>query len=453
MLAKVVQQDSWTNNNNTASPWTQDFVFADGNPGEQDVTEGNAILVFWSGTSANTLSSITDNYGNTYSKIAGASKTDSNVGWDGEWWIATNVAAVTYPVGPRLALTFTYAGSPSGSFWALEISGVNSATQVTGTEEIDITNGSNFSGPSLNGGSVGAIYLTGLSGTFENETTVSSPWSIESALLEDGVPSVATLVSTGTQHATFTPEPSPGWFIGVVCGLAFTGVSIYETPAPTSCSPTSGAQGATISNFTVNGSGFGTAGTLAFSGTGITVNSYSTQTDTEIVASITIAANAAAAASNVTVTNATGGLTGTLSGAFTVNAQPAPTSVTPTTGAQGATISNFTVRGSGFGTGGTLSFSGTGITVNSYSVQTDSQIVASITISALALATIRDVTVTNTTDSLTGTLPECFTVTAAVGAFEMVPPTFPTAPKGKIFPKASFAGKMLVFRPGYGKRR
>lgn len=321
MLAKVIQQDSWNNSLGAASPWTQDFVFADGNPGEQDVTAGDAILVFWAGPSANTLSSITDNYGNSYSKIAGASKNDTNLGEDGEWWIATNVAAVTYPVGPRLALTFTYTGSATTNvgFWALEISGVNSATQVTGTESINqFDSDASFSGVSLSGGSVGAIYLEGFSGFAENGITVGSPWSIESALPEIGAPNVAILADTGTQQPTCTPSASG--FSGVVCGLAFTGVSIYEQPAPTSCSPTSGTRGTTISNFTVNGSGFGTAGTLSFSNAGITVNSYSTQTDSQIVASITIAATATETASDVTVTNAIGGLTGTLSGAFTVTA-------------------------------------------------------------------------------------------------------------------------------------
>jgi hypothetical protein len=228
-MAAIVQQDSWSNNGG-ASPWTQNIVFADGNPGQKNVTAGNAILVFWAGPNTRTLSSITDNYGNSYSKISGASLSDSNVGYDGEWWIATNVAAVTFPVGPRLALTFTYAGSASNQvgFWALEISGVNSATQVTGTAEISDNSTATFSGPSLNGGSVGAIYLMGTSGSTENSVTVGSPWSIETVLQELLAPTVATLVSTGAQQATFTPSPS---FFGVACGLAFTGLASY-LPAP-----------------------------------------------------------------------------------------------------------------------------------------------------------------------------------------------------------------------------
>jgi hypothetical protein len=142
------------------------------------------------------------------------------------------------------------------------------------------------------------------------------------------------------------------------------------------------------------------------------------------------------------------------SGTYTIAVTPAPTGISPTTGEQGTTISNFTVNGSGFGTAGTLSFTGTGIMVNSYSTQTDSQIVASITLSASAAVGASNVTVTNATSSLTGTLSGAFTVTSGlVGCFEMIPPTFPTAPKSQIFPKPTFAGKLLGLRPGYGKRR
>jgi hypothetical protein len=231
-VATIIQQDAWSNNSSNA-PWTQNLVFADGNPGQRNVTAGSAILVFWAGPSGNTLSSITDNYGNSYSKIAGASKTDAGLGYDGEWWIATNVAAVTYPVvGPRLALTFTYAGSASNQvgFWALEISGVNSATQVTGTESINqIGNGANFSGDSLNGGSVGAIYLMGFSGVAEDKITVGSPWSIKSVLQETLAPTAAILASAGAQQPTCTPSQING-FAGVVCGLAFTGVDVSINP-------------------------------------------------------------------------------------------------------------------------------------------------------------------------------------------------------------------------------
>lgn len=92
-----------------------------------------------------------------------------------------------------------------------------------------------------------------------------------------------------------------------------------------------------------------------------------------------------------------------------IGAAPSPATVSPTSGSQGATISNFTVNGTGFTAGATISFSGTGITVNSYSVQTATQIVASITIAISATVSVRDVIVTNS-DTQTGTLSSAFTI-------------------------------------------
>ena len=103
----------------------------------------------------------------------------------------------------------------------------------------------------------------------------------------------------------------------------------FAPPNPTSISPSVGAQGATL-NVTVNGAKFDadSDATLSFSGTGITVNSYSVRTATQIIANITIDPAAATTARNVTVTNPSDGQTGTLAAAFTVtgNAPPIPSS-------------------------------------------------------------------------------------------------------------------------------
>lgn len=74
-------------------------------------------------------------------------------------------------------------------------------------------------------------------------------------------------------------------------------------PAISSIAPASGAAGQTIANFTVNGSNFQAASLISFSGTGILVNSYSSRTQNQIVASITIAANTTPGTLTVFVTN------------------------------------------------------------------------------------------------------------------------------------------------------
>ena len=190
-------------------------------------------------------------------------------------------------------------------------------------------------------------------------------------------------------------------------------IGVTPPPAPASLSQATGEQGFTIATFTVTGTGFDAGGTstLSFSGSGITVNSYGTRNATTLVANITIAPSAGLTARDVIVTNADT-QTGTLAASFTITSgAPVPSApVSPTSGAQGATITNFTVNGTNFVTP-TLSFSGTGITVNSYSVQSSTQVVANITIGAAAATTARDVTVTNA-DTQTGTLSAAFTITS-----------------------------------------
>ena len=168
---------------------------------------------------------------------------------------------------------------------------------------------------------------------------------------------IATGTGAGSVLATFSQQPVNGDIIkGVISGTTLkmyvNGISIITysdstyssgsagiygagttgamngfeigdllAPSPSSINVASGARG-TTSVITVSGTEFDSNGgaTLSFSGTGVTVNSYSVQNATTITASITIAANAPLGAQNVTVTNASDSQTGTLSGAFTVTA-------------------------------------------------------------------------------------------------------------------------------------
>lgn len=81
----------------------------------------------------------------------------------------------------------------------------------------------------------------------------------------------------------------------------------------------------------------GSGSTLSFSGAGITVNSYSVQNATKIVANITIAGGAATTARNVVVTNPSDSQTGTLTGAFTILAPAATPTFSPIAGSYAGT--------------------------------------------------------------------------------------------------------------------
>jgi hypothetical protein len=133
--------------------------------------------------------------------------------------------------------------------------------------------------------------------------------------------------------------------------------SAQAAPSITTLSPTSGAVGASI---TITGSGFGSTqgtSTVKFNGTTASATSWSA---TSIVATVP----AGATTGNVVVT-----VSGVASAgkAFTVVAAPSITSLSPTSGAAGASV---TVAGTAFGStqgASTVKFNGTTATVTSWS--------------------------------------------------------------------------------------
>ena len=128
------------------------------------------------------------------------------------------------------------------------------------------------------------------------------------------------------------------------------------------------------------------------SATGITVNSTTFKSATELTASITIEAGASPGARTVTVTNPDAGV-GSLASAFTVNGAPTVTSTSPNSRGQGATSQNIAIKGTNFESGAGLaaSFSGTGITVNSTTFVSATEVTANITIASGATTGLRNV--------------------------------------------------------------
>jgi urease gamma subunit len=193
----------------------------------------------------------------------------------------------------------------------------------------------------------------------------------------------------------------------------------------------------------------GAALAVAFSGTGITVNSASFKSSTELTANIAIEAAATTGARTVTVTNGDGG-TGSLAGGFTVNNAPSIESLSPSSRAQGATSQTILIKGANFesGVGLQVAFSGTGITVNSASFVNTTEVSANITVASNAATGARTLTLTNPdTTSATAT----FTVT--------VPPTVTSttpssrgqgAPSQAVVVKGSgfVSGATVSFGPG-----
>jgi IPT/TIG domain/Quinohemoprotein amine dehydrogenase, alpha subunit domain III len=189
---------------------------------------------------------------------------------------------------------------------------------------------------------------------------------------------------------------------------AFT---VNGAPTVTSTSPSARAQGASSQTVAIKGTNFesGTGLAASFSGTGITVNSTSFVSATEVSANVSIAANASTGARNVTVTNPDT-TSAAAAGAFTVNAPPSVTSTSPNSRGQGASGQTIAIKGSGFASGATSSF-GSGITVESTSFVSSTELKAKISIESGASTGSRTVTVTNL-DGGVGSLVSAFTVNA-----------------------------------------
>src|SRR6202790_5490709 len=97
-----------------------------------------------------------------------------------------------------------------------------------------------------------------------------------------------------------------------------------------------------------------------------------------------------------------------LSRAVQGTSPPSMSSVNPNSGAQGQSLTSVILTGSGFQNGATCSFSA-GITVNSCTFNSATELTANITISFTATLGTRNVTVTNP-DSQTTNLPIVFSV-------------------------------------------
>ena len=195
--------------------------------------------------------------------------------------------------------------------------------------------------------------------------------------------------------------------------VTLPGAFRVNNPVPTLSSvlPSSGTRGTTLS-VTLQGTGFFSGVTSVSFGDSISVSSLIVVNPTTLTAQLTIKAGAVPGVRGISVTNAgPGGGTSTLPSAFAV-ANPAPTisSVAPTSSLSGQTLS-LTVSGTNFFSGQTSGNLGAGITVDSTTVNSRTQITLSISISSLATGGLRDVTITNATPGGgTATLAGGFTV-------------------------------------------
>ena len=176
-------------------------------------------------------------------------------------------------------------------------------------------------------------------------------------------------------------------------------------PVISSISPGSGSQGATL-NVTITGMNFNEASEVRL-GTDIAVNSFSVLSSGQLTAGITIVAGADTGARDVSITTPGGSFT--LPNGFTVKqAPPMISSISPNEGSQGA-ILTVNISGSNFDRTASVSF-GSGVTVESFTNLSPTQLRVNIKIEKDSVTGLRDVSVTTAGGS--STLANSFTIKA-----------------------------------------
>lgn len=176
-----------------------------------------------------------------------------------------------------------------------------------------------------------------------------------------------------------------------------TGIDLLSVnnkpPEITSCIPSVGKQ-TQIMSVQIQGAFFQTGAIVAFSGLGITVTATHFIAFNQLIADIEIAFDAIVSIRDVTVTNLDT-QTGTGIGLFSVVfITVALISIMPITGCRGETL-NVEIKGKDFQDCPSVSFSGTGITVNLITYVNNETLQLEIFISSSATLGLRDVVVTN----------------------------------------------------------
>jgi hypothetical protein len=250
--------------------------------------------------------------------------------------------------------------------------------------------------------------ITGYSWSFRGATPATS--SLQN-------PGAVTFSTAGTYTASFTVTDSAG---NTDPSPPVRTITVATKPAPvlSAVSPNVGAQGKSNLSVTLTGSNFLSSPTCSF-GSGITVNSCTYNSSTQITANINILSSAIVGSRNVTVTN-TDGQNSTLTNGFTVqtgSSNPAPTitSVSPNTGVQGQSNITVTITGTNFLTNPSCNFGAEqGLTVTACTYNSATKITATLSIASTAIAGQHNVTVTDT-DGQSATATSAFTVTSPGG--------------------------------------
>ncbi|GFO53604.1 hypothetical protein GMSM_06110 [Geomonas sp. Red276] len=152
------------------------------------------------------------------------------------------------------------------------------------------------------------------------------------------------------------------------------------------------AQGGTTT-VGITGQGFASGAVVAVGGSGVTVSNVTVVDAGHLTASLTVDPAAAVGTRDVTVT--VGGNSGTGTGVLTVAAGPSITTLSPSTVHQGDQNVDVTINGANFQNGAAVQLNGTGVTLNSVTYVSATQLTANVSVDLKAAVGSQTVTVTN----------------------------------------------------------
>jgi len=209
----------------------------------------------------------------------------------------------------------------------------------------------------------GGNFRAGASVSAGSGIVVTSPTRLSDTSFQATL-AVDALAALGLRGVTYT-QPADGGADAVT----LAGSLQVNAPTPTigGVSPLVLKQGDTAVTFTVTGTGLRAGGAITVSGTGLTLGATTVSSDTSASVPVTVDAAATVGTRNVTFTQPAlgGGGSVTSAGAVTVN-HPDPTiaTVTPAEIEQGGGAVLLTLAGTGFRSGGTVTTSGTLVTLS-----------------------------------------------------------------------------------------
>jgi hypothetical protein len=363
----------------------------------------NIVVVGWNDSTA-TVSAVTDNSGNTYTRAVGPTVQSGYASQS--IYYAKNIVAAAAGAN---SVTVTF--SPAAAYPDIRILEYSGADP---NNPVDVTAASSGNSATSSSGAVTTTNATDLlfAANLVQSTTTGPGAGYTSRLLtqpDDDIAEDRMVTATGSYSATAPITPANPWIMQLVAFRTPSGGG--TAPTVTGVSPNSGST-AGGTPVTITGTNFASGATVTFGATAAT--------NVVVVSSTSLTATTPAHASGaVTVTVTVSGQSGSLASGFTYVAAPTVTSVSPNTGttAGGTAV---TITGANFAAGASVTFGGT--------TATNVVVVSSTSITATTPAGAAGaVTVTVTVSGQSGSLTSGFTYVVIPAVTSILPNSGSTA--------------------------